>query len=98
MPKIISPLYPALLPSYLRYIYRPYMPCSFRATLDILLEILQELLCLLLGARRLLSHCELLMGLRLFSPDGTLGLGWVGESGERCASQTRGLLVVPIMV
>ena len=37
------------------------------------------------------------MGLRLLSPSGTLGLGRAGKSGESCASQTRGLLVVPIM-
>lgn len=73
------------------------MPCSFGVTFDILLEILQELLCLLRGARRLLSNCELLMGLRLLSPGGTLGLGRVGESGESCASQTWGLRIVPIM-
>ena len=37
------------------------------------------------------------MGLRLLRPGPTLGLGRVGESGERCASQTWGRLVVPIM-
>ena len=37
------------------------------------------------------------MGLRLLSPGGALGLGRVGESGESCASQSWGLVVVTIM-
>ena len=37
------------------------------------------------------------MRLRLLNPGGKLGLGRVGESGESYASQTRGLLVVPII-
>ena len=72
-------------------------PCSFSITLDALLDFLQELFCLLQGARSLLSDCELLMSLRLLGPGVKLPLSQVLESGEGCTCQIRGLGVVPMV-